>query len=876
MRSLSVAPSVSVVRNSPTRSAARDTPKVNIFILNTTSLYADFLFSRYNKKQIFILILLKKLTFAALIFSLMPKKSVTDASQKTDKSSKRKSKAGYVIPTLDTVILPGTSYPLLVGRDFSANAVNIVHEVKNHIRLILVPEFSKEHKKEDEASLGDIIDLIFNRKIGVSAKIEHLATLPSGLYKVVVQALERVEATNFNYTAEQVITAQYESLPIINDITPKEDKAYISTIKDLFEQYTSIQEPSAQLDYKVNQPDFKPSCENEFIVYQIAHILPLSIETKYELLQKSNLSEQYNLIIQFLQNEIEIGKIKREIQQKLEKGVEKSQRRYYIQEQLRVLQEEFDEENVNPEISKLRHLIDKAGMPEKAIQKCNDELDKLKRIPPMSPEYGVIVNYVELLTNLPWSKMGQDNLGLLHAQEVLNAHHYGLEKVKERILEYIAVLNNSGNPKGQILCLVGPPGVGKTSLGRSIAEALNKKYVRIALGGIADEAEIRGHRRTYIGSMPGRIINAMKRAGVINPLIVLDEIDKLGKDYKGDPAAALLEVLDPEQNHAFNDHFVEIDYDLSHVFFIATANVETDIPVALRDRMEIIHLEGYTENEKIHIAHKFLIPKQCKENGLSTQDIIFDTSAVLKIINEYTAEAGVRNLEHKIGSIVRKVVRKHLEAKEKQENILPVRITDNDVEQYLGALRVREVPKWNEDKIGVVYGLAWTSTGGRLLPIECTICEGESKIYFTGQMGNIMKESAQTAYTFLKAHATDWGIPAEAFKNKEIHIHLPEGAIPKDGPSAGISLFTVLYSVFTQKPVRNDVALTGEITLTGQILPIGGLTEKILAAKRNQIYNVLIPSDNADILKEINPEILEGMNIIQIKHASEVLGYLFR
>ncbi|MCS7029292.1 MAG: endopeptidase La [Bacteroidia bacterium] len=804
----------------------------------------------------------------------MSRKATPKKSQKQSSSTKRKLKIGYVIPTLDTVILPGTVYPLLVGRTFSASAVNLVNELGNQFRLVLIPDFKKEEKQNP---IENIVELIFDQKIGVTARIEHFTTLPSGLYKVVVKGLERVLATDFDYnTEEQVITTRYEVLPVTKDLTVQQDKAYLKTLKELFERYVSIQDPSTQLDYKVAQPEFKPVYENELILYQLANILPLSWEMKYELLKKQTLNEQYNFLIEFLQNEIEVALIKKEIQQKLEKGVERNQRKYYVQEQLRVLQEEFEEEGVNPEIAKLRSLVEKAGMPEKVVQKCNDELEKLKRIPPMSPEYGVIVNYIELLTSLPWSKASQDNLGLLHAQQVLNAHHYGLEKVKERILEYIAVLNNSGNPKGQILCLVGPPGVGKTSLGKSIAEALNKKYVRIALGGIADEAEIRGHRRTYIGSMPGRIINAMKRAGVINPLIVLDEIDKLGKDYKGDPAAALLEVLDPEQNHSFNDHFVEVDYDLSRVFFIATANVETDIPIALRDRMEIIHLEGYTENEKLHIATQFLIPKQCKENGLGVQDVTFEEKAILKIINEYTAEAGVRNLEQKIASIIRKIVRKHIEAKEKQENILPIQIKESDIEQYLGALRAKEVPKWNEDKIGVAYGLAWTSTGGKLLPIECTVCEGESKIHLTGQIGNVMKESAQAAYTFLKAHAQRWNISTETFKNKEVHIHLPEGAIPKDGPSAGIGLFTVLYSVFTQKPVRNDVALTGEITLTGQVLPIGGLTEKILAAKRNRIYNVVIPMDNHDMLKELNSEILEGMNIIQVKHAFEVVEHLFR
>lgn len=802
---------------------------------------------------------------------IMGKKSSSNPNIFVRKNTQSRSKKWYVLPTVDMTVLPGTIYPLLVGRSFSINAVNQANNLPKP-ELLLVPEFNKEKSY----TIDNLLNSILKEEVGVVAEIEHFTTLPSGLYKVVVRGLYRVRITDYDFSEEEVITAKAVPYPVDKDISFSQDKAYMASLKELFEQYLNTLEPSVQIEYKINQPKFTPFYENENILHQLVSILPFSPEAKFELLKKNTVSEQYEMLIKFLLDEIEVSKIKKGIQQKLEKGIEKNQKKYYIQEQLRILQEEFEEDAANPEIMKLRNMIQDANMPEKVLQKCNDELEKLKRIPPMSPEYGVIINYLELLANLPWNKASQDNLGLLHAQQVLDAHHYGLKKVKDRILEYIAVLNNAGNPKGQILCLVGPPGVGKTSLGKSIAECLNKKYVRIALGGVADEAEIRGHRRTYIGSMPGRIINAMKRAGVVNPVIVLDEIDKLGKDYKGDPAAALLEVLDPEQNHSFNDHFVEVDYDLSRVFFIATANVESDIPLALRDRMEIIHLEGYTENEKLHIAKQFLIPKQCQENGIQESDIIFDDNTLLKIINEYTAEAGVRNLEQKIGSIIRKVVRQQVEAKEKKKKKQPVRIQDKDIQHYLGVLRAKEIEKWNEDKIGVVYGLAWTSAGGKLLPVECTVCEGESKIHLTGQVGNVMKESAQTAYTFLKAHAKQWNIPAEQFKNKEVHIHLPEGAIPKDGPSAGIGLFTALYSVFTQKPVRHDVALTGEITLTGQVLPIGGLTEKILAAKRNRIRDVVIPSENKDMLKEINPEILENMNIHYVKYASEVLQYMFR
>jgi ATP-dependent Lon protease len=798
----------------------------------------------------------------------MQKKSSANTSKKNFRHSK--TKKWYVLPTVDMVVLPGTTYPLLVGRTFSVNAVNFANELDTP-ELLLIPEFNK-HKSH---SMESLLNSLMEENTGIVARIEHFTTLPSGLYKVVVRGDYRVHIDEYDFS-EEVIAAQAGHFPIHNDLSLNQDKAYIASIKQLFEQYLNTLEPSVQIDYKINQPKFIPFSENPDILYQTASILPLSAEAKFELFKKNTLSEQYEMLIHFLTNEIEVSEIKKGIHQKLEKGIEKNQKRYYVQEQLRILQEEFEDEVANPEILKLRNMIQQANMPEKILQKCNDELDKLKRIPPMSPEYGVIINYLELLAQLPWSKSSEDNLELVHAEKVLDAHHYGLKKVKDRILEYIAVLNNAGNPKGQILCLVGPPGVGKTSLGKSIAECLNKKYVRIALGGVADEAEIRGHRRTYIGSMPGRIINAMKRAGVVNPLIVLDEIDKLGKDYKGDPAAALLEVLDPEQNHSFNDHFVEVDYDLSRVFFIATANVESDIPLALRDRMEIIHLEGYTENEKLHIAKQFLISKQCQENGIQETDVIFEQNAVLKLINEYTAEAGVRNLEQKIGSIIRKIVRQQVEAKEKRKKKQATRIKAKDIEQYLGALRAKEIEKWNEDKTGVVYGLAWTSAGGKLLPIECTVCEGENKIHLTGQLGGVMKESAQTAYTFLKANAKQWNIPVDAFKNKEVHIHLPEGAIPKDGPSAGIGLFTALYSVFTQKPVRHDVALTGEITLTGQVIPIGGLTEKILAAKRNRICDVVIPAENKDTLKEINPEILQNMNIYYVKYASEVLQYLFR
>lgn len=799
----------------------------------------------------------------------MSKKSSAHTLSK--KKSNPEIKKYYVVPTVDMIVLPGAIYPLLVGRTFSINAVNAAHQHEKS-ELLLVSEPNKNKIN----GIEDLLNSLLQQEVGIVATIEHLTNLPSGLYKVVVRGNHRVRITDYDYAENEVITAQTLPFPVDNDISINQEKAYLASIKQLFEQYLNTLDSSTQVDYRINQPKFAPFHENPYFLYQTANILPLLLDSKLELLKKNRLSEQYEILIHFLSNQIEISEIKKGIYQKLEKGLEKNQKRYYVQEQLRILQEEFGDEAANPEFLKLKNKIEEANMPPKVLQKCQDELEKLRRIPPMSPEYGVIVNYLELLTQLPWTNASSDNLELSHARKVLDAHHYGLEKVKDRILEYIAVLNHSGNPRGQILCFVGPPGVGKTSLGKSIAGCLNKKYVRIALGGIADEAEIRGHRRTYIGSMPGRIINAMKRAGTINPLIVLDEIDKLGKDYKGDPSAALLEVLDLEQNHTFNDHFVEVDYDLSRVFFVATANVESDIPLALRDRMEIIQLEGYTENEKLHIAKQFLVPKQCEENGIQESEVIFEDAAIVKIINEYTSEAGVRNLEQKISSILRKIVRKKVENKEKHKRKQQISIKAKDIKQYLGIARAKDIKKWNEDKIGVVYGLAWTSVGGRILPIECVLCEGGSKIQLTGRMGNVMKESVQTAYTFLKSNAQQWNIPSELFKDKEIHIHLPEGAIPKDGPSAGISLFTVLYSVFTQKPVRYDVALTGEITLTGKVLPIGGLTEKLLAAKRNHIYTVVIPAENEDTIKEINPEIIENMTIHYVKHATEVINLLFR
>jgi len=572
-------------------------------------------------------------------------------------------------------------------------------------------------------------------------------------------------------------------------------------------------------------------------------------------------------------------KIEKEIDNKVQENIAKTQRKFIIQEQIKILQDELGEEDdATPEFVKLKTQIKKAKMPKEAEAKAFEELNKLKKTPSMSPESTVIRNYLDWLVDIPWSKKTKDDLNINHVQKILDEDHFGLEKPKERIVEHIAVLNLVKQMRGQILCFVGPPGVGKTSLGKSIARALGRKFVRISLGGVRDEAEIRGHRRTYIGSMPGKIVQSMKKAGTINPVMLLDEIDKMSTDFRGDPSSAMLEVLDPEQNHLFNDHYIEIDYDLSQVMFITTANVRYNIPLPLQDRMEIIELPGYLEYDKIEIAKRHIIPKQLENHGLNKKGITITEEAIKIIITEYTREAGVRNLERELASICRKLAR-DIVLKEstngKHKTKLKYVVDSAKVEEYLKVPRYRSHKHSKEFKIGSVTGLAWTSVGGEILNVDVTIMNGSEKLTLTGQMGNVMKESAQAALSYIRSNAKEFNIDPNFFKGKEVHIHLPEGAIPKDGPSAGITMAMALLSAVSGRPASNAIAMTGEITLRGEVLPIGGLNEKLLAAKRNKISTILIPKDNEIDLKEIQDSVKDGLKIIPIEKIEDAIPYVF-
>jgi len=614
-------------------------------------------------------------------------------------------------------------------------------------------------------------------------------------------------------------------------------------------------------------------------LYYMAANLVQSVDIKQRILQTQHLREQLYELSKILTTEIDILKIEREIDTKVQDNIQKSQRKFFIQEQIRILQDELGEDEASPELAKLKEQIQKAKMPKEVEEKGMEEFNKLKKTPAMSPEFTVTRNYLDWLIAVPWSKRTKDNLDVEHVKKILDEDHFGLEKPKDRILEHIAVLNLVKEMKGQILCFVGPPGVGKTSLAKSIARALGRKFVRISLGGVRDEAEIRGHRRTYIGSMPGKIIQSMKRAGAINPVMLMDEVDKMSMDFRGDPSAALLEVLDSEQNNTFNDHYLDVDYDLSKVMFITTANIRYAIPLPLQDRMEIIELPGYLDYDKREIAKRHIIPKELKAHGLTDKMLKFTDDAIDRIINEYTREAGVRNVEREVASICRKAAkeivlsrRKNGAAKKKQAEIL---VTAERIEHYLGVPKFRKKEAERKRRVGSVTGLAWTSVGGDILNVDVTMMKGAQKLTLTGQLGEVMKESAQAALSYIRSNAKQFGVHPDFSKGKEIHIHLPEGAIPKDGPSAGITMAMAIISAASNKPARNDIAMTGEITLRGNVLPIGGLNEKLLAAQRSGITTVIIPKENVKDLTEIPEKVKEGLTIVPVETIEEAAKLVF-
>ena len=772
-----------------------------------------------------------------------------------------------VLPLRDVVIFPYMIFPVLVGRESSLRAANFALENDKYIFLA-----AQQDPSIDEPGADDVY------KEGVVAKIIQILKLPNGLLKILVDGTVQASIKSF-LPNDKYLQAE---ITIHADVPEKstEMDAIIRHASTLFTEYVRAN--------RTIPPEVLSAYENikdgQRRLYYIAANIVQSVEVKQKVLSIHNSREQFMELIRILNSEISMLKIEREIDSKVHDNIQKSQRKFFIQEQIKILQDELGEDEASPELAKLKQEIEKAKMPKEVKDKATEEFNKLKKTPAMSPEFTVTRNYLDWLTGVPWQKRTKDNLKVEHVKSILDEDHFGLEKPKERILEHIAVLNLVKEMKGQILCFVGPPGVGKTSLAKSFARALGRKFVRISLGGIRDEAEIRGHRRTYIGSMPGKIIQSMKRAGVINPVLLMDEIDKMSMDFHGDPASALLEVLDPEQNSTFNDHYLDVDYDLSHVMFITTANVRYSIPLPLQDRMEIIELSSYLDFEKREIAKRHIIPKQLIEHGLTENDITIGDEAINKIIREYTREAGVRNLEREIASVCRKAAKelvlgkqknghKHAAAKKKQALIV---VDGEKIEKYLGVPKFRSRAAERKPRVGSVTGLAWTSVGGEILEVDVTIMRGPERLTLTGQLGDVMKESAHAALSYIRSNARALKLNPDFFTKKEIHIHLPEGAIPKDGPSAGITMAMAMVSAISGNPARSDVAMTGEITLRGNVLAIGGLNEKLLAAKRSGITTVLIPKENVKDLTEIQEKVKEGLKIIPIDKIDDAMKYVFK
>ena len=755
-----------------------------------------------------------------------------------------------VLPLRDVVVYPHMVIPLFVGREKSIKALEAAMENDKQILLV-----AQKSAADDDPGADDLY------RIGTVSTILQLLKLPDGTVKVLVEGNHRARIVSF-LGDEEFFTAQvktYEEDPL----DEREAEVLVRSLTNQFDQYVKLN--------KKIPPEILTSLSSiedpGRLVDTIAAHMSLKIEEKQQILELTDLRERLEHLMALMESEIDLLQVEKRIRGRVKRQMEKSQREYYLNEQMKAIQKELgDLEEVPNELEELEKKIEAAGMSKEAKAKAKAELGKLKMMSPMSAEATVVRNYLDWLLSAPWKKRSKVRHDLARAEQVLEEDHYGLEKVKERILEYLAVQQRMKKMKGPILCLVGPPGVGKTSVGKSIARATNRKFVRMALGGVRDEAEIRGHRRTYIGSMPGKIIQNLAKVGTRNPLFLLDEIDKMAMDFRGDPASALLEVLDPEQNHTFNDHYLEVDFDLSEVMFVATSNT-MNIPGPLLDRMEVIRLSGYTEDEKVAIAERYLVPKQMKNNGLKADEIEIREAAVRDIIRYYTREAGVRNLEREIAKICRKVVKEVLLG-EQQGKVV---VDSDNLEKYLGVRRFRFGLAEEKDQVGQVTGLAWTEVGGELLTIETAVMPGKGKYTVTGQLGDVMKESIQAALTVVRSRANVLGIRPETFEKTDIHVHVPEGAIPKDGPSAGIGMATALVSALTEIPVRADVAMTGEITLRGEVLPIGGLKEKLLAAHRGGIKTVLIPEENTRDLAEIPDNIKESLDIRPVKWFDQVL-----
>lgn len=756
-----------------------------------------------------------------------------------------------VLPLRDVVVYPFMVVPLFVGRERSIKALEVAMAADKQILLV-----TQKNASEDQPTEKTI------HEVGTLATVLQLLKLPDGTVKVLVEGVKRGQISRFIENAEYFL-ADVELLEDGN-AGDREVEIYVRSLKSQFEQYVKLNRKiPAEIMASILAID-----DGGRLGDTIAAHLSIKLDEKQKILEITSLPKRLEKLMALMENEIDMLQVEKKIRGRVKRQMEKTQREYYLNEQIKAIQKELNEiENVPNEFEALTKKLEESGMPKEAREKCEVELAKLKSMPMQSAEATVSRNYLDVMLSLPWSKHSPANVNLADAEKVLEEEHYGLKEVKERILEYLAVQKRVKKLKGPILCLVGPPGVGKTSLGQSIANATGRKFVRMSLGGVRDEAEIRGHRRTYIGAMPGKIIQKLAKTGVNNPLFLLDEIDKMSMDFRGDPASALLEVLDPEQNFSFNDHYLEVDYDLSKIMFVATAN-SLDIPPALRDRMEVIRIPGYTEDEKVNIALRHLIPKQIEAAGLKKGEIEIPSDTVRDIVRYYTREAGVRNLEREISKICRKVVKEVLLKTKSQK----AKVTADDLEHYLGVRRYRYDIAEQQDQIGQVKGLAWTEVGGELLTIEAIVLPGKGKTIYTGQLGEVMQESIQAALSVVRARSDVLGVPKNFFDKHDIHIHVPEGATPKDGPSAGISMCTALVSVITQLPVRADYAMTGEITLRGEVLPIGGVKEKLLAAHRSGIKNVIIPVENVKDLKEIPDNIKQDLNIKPVRWIDEVLG----
>lgn len=752
------------------------------------------------------------------------------------------------------IVFPGMTVNLDVGRDKSINAVNAAMQLDKKILLVTQRDAETADPKREE---------LYN--YGVVAEIKQLLKLPSGAIRILIQGLERAELTSLIDAPFKDTYLEGFAMPVAS-VEPEENSETEAMRRVLLQSFEKWLVTGKKVTTEV-MLNFKNITTAGEIADIIAGYLTISIDEKEELLELADVKERMHKLHTFLCKELEIAELEKNITQEVRKQIEKNQREYYLREQIKVINKELGEgDERQAEVEEYKKQMEGRDLPPEVADKINKELDRLYKMPPMMAESGVIRNYVETLLALPWGIYGKDNFDLKHAEKVLNKDHYGLEKVKERILEYLAVRALTKSGKGPILCLVGPPGVGKTSLAQSVARAIDRKFTRMSLGGVHDEAEIRGHRRTYIGAMPGRIIHGMQTCGVMNPVFLLDEVDKMSSDFRGDPASALLEVLDPEQNNTFSDHYVEIPFDLSQVFWIVTANTVETIPPALLDRMEVVQLSSYTEDEKVKIAELHLLPKERQNNGLTAKTLSITEDALRMIIRGYTREAGVRNLERKIAAVCRKTALRIVNGEAKS-----AKVTAKNLHKYLGKVIYLEDDVSLEAAAGICTGLAWTRVGGELLKVEVVACKGKGHLALTGQLGDVMKESAQAGYTYIRSRADELGLDKDFYETTDIHIHLPEGAIPKDGPSAGITMATAMISALTGRKVKKNLAMTGEITLSGRVLPVGGIKEKFLAAHRYGVKTIIMPAKNEQDLEELPANVRAKMHFIPVKHMDEVL-----